>query len=369
MTTDTPTRATTGAVSAPAILAGLWPLLALVVPVTVAAVLLAGYSPVMARVVSDALIKLIMVVGLYIFIGNSGILSFGHGVFMIVAAYASAWFTMTPQFKKIILPDLPETLQALQLHPLAGAVGAVTIAGLVAVVVGAPLMRLAGIAASIATFAFFNVVVVIYNNWTGWTKGTASLVGLPVYAGPWLCLTMAISAMAVAYVFQLSKHGILLRATREDAVAARAAGVSVEKTRLIGFVVSALVVAVGGLLQGHFNGALTTTSNVYLSLTFLTLAMLVIGGMRSLAGAVVGVAIVATLSEVLRQMERGVEVLGVEFATPSGFGQVALGIAMLGFLVFRPDGVMGGREIGLPLALRRRLPEAGALGKGEHDAD
>lgn len=335
------------------VLATLWPLLALAIPVAVAVALLAGQSPVMARVVTDALIKLTMVVGLYIFIGNSGILSFGHGVFMIVAAYASAWFTMTPQFKKIILPDLPETLQLLHLHPVAGAAGAVMLAGLIALLVGTPLMRLAGIAASIATFAFFNVVVVIYNNWTAWTKGTASLVGLPVYAGPWLCLGVAIAAMAVAYAFQLSKYGILLRATREDAVAARAAGVSVEKTRLIGFVVSALVVAVGGLLQGHFNGALTTTSNVYLSLTFLTLAMLVIGGQRSLAGAVIGVAIVAALSELLRQMERGVEVLGVAFATPSGFGQVALGLAMLGFLVFRPDGVMGGREIAVPRFLRR----------------
>lgn len=337
------------------ILSALWPLLALVIPVVIATIFLASYSPVMSRVVTDALIKLIMVVGLYIFIGNSGILSFGHGVFMIVAAYASAWLTMTPQFKGVILPDLPEALIEVHLHPALGAAGAVFLAGIIAFTVGAPLMRLAGIAASIATFALFNVVVVIYNNWTGWTKGTASLVGLPVYAGPWLCLSLAVLAMIVAYAFQLSKYGILLRATREDAVAARAAGVSVEKLRLIGFVVSALVVAVGGLLQGHFNGALTTTSNVYLSLTFLTLAMLVIGGQRSLAGAVVGVATVAALSEVLRQMERGVEVMSFAFATPSGFGQVALGLAMLGFLVLRPNGLMGGREVTMPKILSRRL--------------
>lgn len=332
-----------------------WPVLALIVPIIIATILLASLSPIMARVATDALIKLIMVVGLYIFIGNSGIFAFGHGAFMIVAAYASAWFTMTPQFKKVILPDLPVALQTFQVDPATGAIMAVTITGALALIVGLPLMRLAGIAASIATFAFFNVIVVVYNNWTSWTKGTASLVGLPVYAGPWLCLAVAIVAILIAYLFQLSKYGILLRATREDAVAARASGVSVELTRLVGFVVSAMVVAVGGLLQGHFNGALTTTSNVYLSLTFLTLAMLVIGGMRSLAGAVVGVSIVATLSEVLRQLERGVSILGVDIATPGGFGQVALGAAMLMFLVFRPDGVMKGRELAMPNALRRIL--------------
>lgn len=196
--------------------------------------------------------------------------------------------------------------------------------------------------------ALLNVIVVIYNNWTSWTKGTASLVGLPVYVGPYTALLAAVGAMFVAFAFQSSRWGLMLRATRDDPVAARAIGVSIVKVRLIGFVVSVALVSVGGLLIGHFGGALTTSANVYLNLTFLTLTMLIVGGTRSLAGAVSGTILVAMISEVLRQLERGVSLFGVEAATPSGFGQVALGIIFLVVLLRMPRGLLGGRDIAFP---------------------
>lgn len=325
-----------------------FPFLALAVPVVVAALLISAVDTILARVVTDALIMLIMVVGLYIFVGNSGIFAFGHGAFIIIGSYASAWLTIPSTFKSVILPNLPELLQSIHLDPLSGALVAMLGVALFAGIVGFPLMRLSGIAASIATFALFYVVVVVYNNWTSWTKGTASLVGMPVYTTPTIALLAALAAMLVAYVFQRSRYGILLKATREDAAAAKASGVSVERSRLIGFVLSAAVIAGGGILQGHFNGALTTTGNVHLNLTFLTLAMLVVGGMRSLAGCVVGVAIIAAVAEVLRQLERGWQFGGTEVVIPGGSGPVVLGILMLVVLVTRPQGVTGGKEVPVP---------------------
>lgn len=330
------------------LLRSLWPLLVPAVVVTALAVLLATSNPIMARVVTDTLIKMTIVIGLYVFIGQSGIVSFGHAGFMVIAAYLSAWLTIPPQFKKIILPEIPLWLQQVQLHPVWAALAATVIAAILALIIGSALMRLAGIAASIATFAFLNVVVVIYNNWTSWTKGTASLVGLPVYVGPYTALAIAIAAMIVAFVFQSSRWGMMLRATREDPVAARAAGVSVVRMRLVGFIVSVAIVAVGGLLQGHFSGALTTSANLYLNLTFLTLTMLIVGGMRSLAGAVSGVILVAAVSEILRQLERGISLMGLDVTAPSGFGQVALGIILLLVLLLRPRGLFGGRDIPFP---------------------
>lgn len=333
------------------ILRSLWPLLVPAVVVAVLAIVLATSSPVMARVVTDTLIKMTIVIGLYIFIGQSGIMSFGHAGFMVVAAYLSAWLTIPPQFKKIILPEIPLWLQQIELHPVWAALAATAIASILALIIGSALMRLAGIAASIATFAFLNVIVVIYNNWTSWTKGTASLVGLPVYVGPYTALSVAIVVMIVAFAFQSSRWGMMLRATREDPIAARAAGVSVVRMRLVAFVVSVAVVAVGGLLQGHFSGALTTSANVYLNLTFLTLTMLIVGGMRSLAGAVSGVILVAAISEILRQLERGISLAGLDVVAPSGFGQVALGIILLLVLLLRPRGLLGGRGIPFPSSL------------------
>jgi branched-chain amino acid transport system permease protein len=333
-------------------LRAVWPWLSLAVPIVVAALLISAISPAYARLVTDTLIKLIMVIGLYMFIGNSGLMSFGHGAFMIVGAYASAWLTITPTFKKVILPQLPQFLQAAVFDPITAGVIAVTLSALLAFIVGMPLMRLSGIAASIATFAFFIVISVIYNNWTSWTKGTASLVGLPVYVGPYSALVAALVVLAVANIFRVSRYGLFLRATREDAVAARATGLKVEKLRLIAFVLSASICAVGGILWGHNNGALTTANNVYFNLTFLTIAMLVVGGMRSMAGAACGTILLATVSELLRQLERGVDLGGLLLKFPPGSGQVALGLCMLLVLILRPEGLTRGREIPLPQWLR-----------------
>jgi len=329
-----------------------WPWLALSIPLIVATVLLSGVSPAMARVVTDTLIKLVMVAGLYIFIGNSGVLSFGHGAFMIVGAYVSAWLTIPPMMKGVILPALPEFLKAAHLHPALGAIVAVSVCALLALLVGIPLMRLSGIAASIATFALFVVVNVIFNNWSSWTKGTASLVGLPVYTGPYIALCAALGSMAVAYIFQRSRIGLMLRATREDAVAARAAGMRVERLRLYALVLSAAVVALGGTLWGHNNGALSTANNVYLNLSFLVIAMLVVGGMRSLSGAVIGTVTLAVIAEVLRRLETGIDIGGLSLSVPGSTREVALGLCMLLILILRSEGLTMGREFSWPWARR-----------------
>ncbi|MCA0851322.1 branched-chain amino acid ABC transporter permease [Salipiger thiooxidans] len=338
----------------------LWPLVVWGVVIVALSLALASISPAMARIVTDTLIKLIIVTGLYIFVGNSGILSFGHGAFLIVSAYASAWLTIPKLMKGVILPGLPETLRMIELNPIAGLFAGVLLGALLALLVGIPLMRLSGIAASIATFAFFSVISVIYNNWTGWTKGTASLVGLPLYVKPWMALVAALVCLAVAWVFQKSRYGLMLRATREDLVAARASGIRAERLRLIAFVLSAAVVSVGGVLWGHNNGALTTANNVYLNLQFIIIAMLVVGGVRSLSGVVVGTLTLSLVGELFRRLEIGADFGELHLALPGGSREVLLGLCMLLALVLRPAGLTMGRELPLPRVLRRDGPPARA---------
>ena len=102
-----------------------------------------------------------------------------------------------------------------------------------------------------------------------------------------------LASLLVASVFAGSRAGLMLRASREDEAAALASGIAVRRLRLAAFVLSAAVVGASGVLQGHAIGILSV-SQFYLELTFLTLAMLVIGGQHSLSGAVIG-AIVITL--------------------------------------------------------------------------
>ena len=123
----------------------------------VAAVWISG-DKVIERAATDGLIHVVLVVGLYIFISNSGVLAFGNMAFMMIGAYAVAWFTMSP-FKKSFALNLPDFLADTTLPLLPSAIMAATLAAIVAGVLAVPLMRLSGIAASIGTFAALMVLV------------------------------------------------------------------------------------------------------------------------------------------------------------------------------------------------------------------
>ena len=102
-----------------------------------------------------------------------------------------------------------------------------------------------------------------------------------------------------------------------------------------------------GVLQGHAIGILSV-SQFYLELTFLTLAMLVIGGQHSLSGAVIGAIVIAFLGEMLRTVAGGFTVVGLTVPAMPGLREVGLAIIMLIVLMLRPKGITGNRELRLP---------------------
>lgn len=327
--------------------------LAPLVLILVVLVALASLGPSsLDRTVTDWLIKLVVVIGLFIFIGNTGVISFGHMSFMAVGAYVSAWLTIAPMMKKMRLHDLPDFILATQLDVfsaclLAGAAGA-----LAALVVGLPVLRLTGISASIGTFAVLIVTISVAGNWDGLTGGRGSLIGLPVYVTPWIACAWAVVALVIAWAFTRSRLGLMVRAARGDEVAARATGVNIYRQRLVALVVSGFVMGIGGSLYGHYLGILSANA-FFLDLTFITLAMLVVGGMESLSGAVVGTLLVSLLLEVLRRFEGGFSVVGISVGEMPGLAEVGLAVVMLCVLIARPSGIMRGRDIVLSRIRRR----------------
>ncbi|MBM3516605.1 MAG: branched-chain amino acid ABC transporter permease [Alphaproteobacteria bacterium] len=329
-----------------------WPLigLTLLLVLIVAIAALTG-STQLQRTVAEGLIKLIIVIGLYIFIGNSGVLSFGSITYMMIGAYGTAWFTMMPNFKKLSLPGLPEFVIEMQVDPMVGMALAAGLAAVVALVTGAMVMRMNGIAASIATFAVLAMFYTIYNNWERVTYGMSSIIGLKMYVNMYVCLGYALVALLLAFLYQISRFGLALRAAREDEIAARAFGVNVYAQRIIAFTLSGFLIGAAGVLHGHFLGILTVAA-FYIPITFITLAMLVIGGQNSLSGAVIGAIVITTVIEVFRILEKGVEIGGAMIQAPLGIQEILLGIVMLLILVFRPTGIMRGREIPWPFGAR-----------------
>jgi branched-chain amino acid transport system permease protein len=292
---------------------------------------------------TEMFIRVTVVIGLYVFIGNSGIISFGQIGFMCIGAYAAAWATADPSFKQIMLSGLPAFLQENQYPFLVAMAGSLVLPAAVALCLGAAIMRLSGTAASIATFAFLIIVNSVYSNWDSVTAGVSSIIGIPTVAGPWTTYFFAVLAILAAYLFQISRFGLMLRATRDDEVAARASAVKILRMRLAAFVLSAAIVGVGGGLYAQFLGILTVDP-FYLDLSFITIAMLVVGGMFSLTGAVTGVVAVTAIVELLRLLERGVPIGSTTFALPQGSQEIGLGVVMALILIFRPTGLSKGRE-------------------------
>ena len=304
------------------------------------------FPPALQRTVTEALIMLVVVVGLFIFVGNSGVFSFGHVAFMAIGGYMSGLLTLAPARKDTLL-DLPAAIEALQLPWPVAMLIVVASVGILAFLVGWPLSRLRGIAMPMATFAVLIIVYVVASNWQSVTGGRQALVGLPRYVGLWLAFGGAVAAILVASVYAATPQCLMLRCSRESEVAASATGIDLERERLTAFVLSAMVVAAGGVLFSHFVGTITANT-FYLDMTFLTLTMLVAGGMRSLTGACVGVALISVVSEVFRSLERGVAVGDMVVSVPPGVQEIALAIILLGVLILRPAGLLGSHEVGLP---------------------
>lgn len=305
----------------------------------------------LARMAAQTLIRVTFVVGLWIFVGNSGVVSFGHASYMAIGAYCSAWLTLRPQMKGLFLPDLWPFLANAEWHVFPAAVVSGLLAAVVALISGAAILRLTGIAASIATFAFLAIVYTVYSSWEGVTGATSSVVGLTRYADQWVTFGWASVTILAAAWYANSSSGLALRATREDEVAADASGINMYRHRLISLVVSAFFTGVAGALFGHSLGVLNPNS-FYLGITFITLAMLVVGGIGSLTGAVTGVLVLSIIIEGLVRMERGMEIGETTFALPTGAQEIIIGIIMILVLILRPAGLTGGRELRLRLGRR-----------------
>jgi branched-chain amino acid transport system permease protein len=305
----------------------------------------------------SALVSVSMVVALYVFVGNSGVLSFGHVSFVAVGAWAAGVLSVPEQEKPAFMPYLFGFLR----DTTVGNVPSLVVAGLVgaafALLVGLPLMRLSGLAAGIATFAVLEITNNVLRYYEKVGPGLNTFSSVPETTDLLQAALGALAVIAAAFAYQRSRFGRKLRATREDPAAARAVGISVYRQRLIAFVLSGFLAGLAGGLYVHFLPI--NVDSVSLELTFITLAMLVIGGLTSLWGAVVGALAVSALDSVLANAENGLDVLGRTLEVPAGTRIVVVSLLMALVLILRPSGLTGGRELSVG-PLTRRLRPRGA---------
>ena len=330
----------------------------LVVPlvlVALTAAIGASGTPAFEDTVTLILCNLIIVLGLQVFIGNSGVYSFGQLGFAASGAYVAALLTIPAIFTALQTPALPKLIADAQLSPLLSTLIAAVASGLLAAVVGWLLMRTSTLAIPISTFAFLIVAYNVLSNWDAVTGGSSGLVSIPrttdvTSAGLWASV-----AVVVVLAFKWSASGYRLQATREDEVAARSIGIGLMRERLIAFTISGMLCGIGGALAVHQSGTLSSNT-FYFAASVTTLTMLVVGGARSVLGAVVGTLAVATINELLRNLEEGAHLFGlISIGETPGLAAIGLGLILLVTMVALPGGLTGGREAGEIEPIRRRL--------------
>ena len=328
-------------------------------PVAIALLVIALGDGAQVRILSVFLINLILVIGLQIFMGNSNIVNLGHVTFMGIAGYAAAILTIPVNIKQTIIPHAPFGLATFQLAPIEAGIAAIVLAMLVALLVGVVITRESGISATILTLALLVIIHTVLANWVDLTRGMRALYGVPMKANAWVLLAAAVLAIFVGRWFRDSPAGVQLRASGESRIAAESSGVDVRRLRLVAWVLGSGVVGLGGVLYVYLLGSVSPKS-FYFDTTLLTLAMLILGGMHSISGAVVGVIVVTAGFEVMRYFETSPVIFGVKLPEFLGLTGFFLGLIIVLSMAIRPKGLVGTDEIDETWERRRQAKSAQA---------
>jgi branched-chain amino acid transport system permease protein len=237
-------------------------------------------------------IHALLVVGLNLLMGYAGQISLGHAAFFGLGAYASGILTVT-----------------YGVNPWLALVAGMIISGGAAFLIGIPALKLRGYYLAMATLGFGVIVYIVFNEAQTWTGGPSGLAGIPslamagwsfntprkLYLLIWLTviLILALSASLVD-----SRVGRALRALHDSEAAAESLGVNTQRLKLLIFVWSALYASLAGSLYAHtLNFIAPSSFDIMFSIKLVT--MVVVGGMASIWGSLLGAAVLTVLPELL----------------------------------------------------------------------
>lgn len=311
------------------------------------------------RLVTIMLIDAIVVIGIQIYVGNTGILSFGHIGFGAIAGYVFAVLAIAPAEKAKRIPDAPFGLADVDMNNWLALLIAVGVVLVVAVIIGIGLARSeaesGAVAATVITLALLFVTHEVARNWPDLTGGDRA--GLSFKIGGSLdsripILLALFATILIARLYAVSRSGRLAVAAREDNLAARAMGVNPLVQQMAALLISVAIVSVGSGLRVYETGSILP-DNFFFDYAVLTLVMLIVGGRNSVTGAVLGVAVMTIGRELTRRLgQDGFEVFGIgldeaplDWIFRENLQTVFLGLSMLGFMIWRPKGLLDDWEL------------------------
>lgn len=231
-----------------------------------------------------------MAMSLQLILGGAGLLSLGHAAYFAVGGYASGAFAI------FAAPELGITHPVLLL--LCGVTAGAMAAAIAGALVAIPCLRLSGDYLAMATLGFGEIVSTAFKN-LEIVGGTRGFKDIPKLGSP-LSIWIGVALMALLLKrFYKSDLGFAVLATRDDEIAARSVGIATHRAKMLAFVLGSALAGVAGSFYAHTLQIMTPDSAAFIQSVEIVLAV-VIGGMYSLWGSVLGAFILIVLPEVLR---------------------------------------------------------------------
>lgn len=310
----------------------------------VAALVLAGLQTQLAnwigayyyKIVILAGINVILAVSLNLINGITGQFSIGHAGFYAIGAYTSASLvTYGQDWIRGVVSFLPRIGQDAVLL-LAGIVVAAIAAGLAGIAVGIPSLRLRGDYLAIVTLGFGEIIRVLILNIDaiGGARGFSSIPAMSDFFLFWVFLFVLIT-VAVIRNLANSSYGRAFISIRDDEIAAEAMGVDTTRFKVLAFVISSMFAGIGGSLFAHYTAYLNPSSFTFLT-SFYLIIMIVVGGLGSIEGSILGAVLITVVLEVFRSLNE--------------FRLVGFSVLLILVMIYRPQGLMGLLEM---MRLRR----------------
>jgi len=265
-------------------------------------------------------IYIMLAVSLNLIVGFTGQLALGHAGFMAIGAYISAIVTM--KF------DGP-----LVLALLAGALAA-AVAG---VIIGIPTLRLKGDYLAIATLGLGEIVRVIWLN-TDYVGGAAGMSVSRSINWTWAFFLMVITVLVIRN-FIRSSPGRACISVREDEIAAEAMGINSTKYKVIAFTMGSFFAGLAGGVYANYMYTILPTTFGFLK-SFDILVMVVLGGLGSISGGVIGAIIMTIVSAALASFPE--------------WRMVITAVLLIILMIFRPNGLLGNKELSLRVFQKKR---------------
>jgi branched-chain amino acid transport system permease protein len=299
-------------------------------------------NPYMLQIVILCGINIVLAVSLNLINGFTGQFSIGHAGFMAVGAYGSAMFSLhVGQGWVRALSAVPAPMAEGTALLAALLVGG-TLAAIAGYLVGLPSLRLRGDYLAIVTLGFGEIIRVLILNIDA-VGAARGLPGIPKWADVFWVGLCVVAVVAVSVHLASSTHGRALFAIRDDEVAAEALGVDTTRYKVLAFVISSFFAGIAGGLFAHYLQYLNPNSFTFIR-SIEVIAMVVLGGMGSVSGAVIAAIVLTLLPELLRPVK--------------DYRMVIYALMLILLMITRPQGLLGSRELSLKRWFGRRPARA-----------